>query len=117
MKLIDLILEQLNIYSVDMVVISSKDSNFTDICNGIRGVRKIVTLKVTTPDNWEEYNKKRNDGKEVHKAAIKFLGSNNPKEDLMFFKNTMTKTDAGDPEKRIQGLISVIFRPETLKRV
>ena len=117
MKLYDLLFERLSIYSDDVVIVSTKDSNFTDISNNIRGIRKIVTLKSTTPDNWERYNKTRKDGKEVHKASIKFIGSNDPKEDLDFFKTTITKTNAGDPEKRIQGLISIVFRPETLKRI
>lgn len=109
--------EDIRIFKVDAVVFSKKDTNFTDVVNSIRAIRKVVTVNVTTPDNWEKYNKIRKDGKEVHKVSIKFVGSDKPQEDLVFFKTTMTKSNAGDPEKAIPGLLGITFRKETLNKV
>lgn len=117
-KLKDILLqERIDVYSVDVIIVSDKEINFTDVVNGIRGVRKITTVNITTSDELETQNKNRGDGKEIHTANIKFIGSKNPKEDLRFFKITMLKSDAGDPNKKIQGLQHVKFKENTLIRI
>jgi hypothetical protein len=116
-KLKDLLNERVDIFSVDVVIISDRSTNFTDIVNGIRGIRKITTVNMATPEEWEQKNKRRTDDKEVHLANIKFIGSREPKQDLKFFKQTMMKSDSGDPNRKIQGLKGVIFREKTLRRI
>lgn len=117
MKLKDILFERIDIYSVDVAIVSDKEINFTDIVNGIRGIRKITTVNITTPDSLEEKNKLRGDGKEVHTANMKFIGSTDPQQDLKFFKTTMLKSDSGDPNKRISGLLHIKFLEDTLKRI
>ena len=50
--------------------------------------------------------------------GIKHMGEKYERErDLEFLKTTMLKSDKGDPEMRIKGLRTLIFKPETLTRV
>jgi hypothetical protein len=116
-KLRDILTEEVTLISVDVVLVTDKDTNFTDVLDGVRGIRKITTVNVTTSEEMEAKNRRRTDGKEVHTATIKFLGGLNPKQDLDFFKTTMLQSKKGDPNKRIEGLRHVIFKPDTLTRV
>lgn len=116
-KLKDILFEEVTLYSVDIVLVTDKDTNFTDVLDGVRGVRKITTVNVNTSPELEEKNRRRTDGKEVHTATIKFLGGLNAEQDLEFFKTTMLQSKKGDPNKRIDGLRHVIFKPDTLTRI
>lgn len=116
-KLKDILHENITLYSVDVVLVTDKDTNFTDVVDGVRGIRKVTTVNTNTSDELEAKNKQRTDGKEVHTATIKFIGGLNPQQDLDFFKTTMLQSKKGDPNKRIVGLRHVIFKPKTLIRV
>ena len=116
-KLKDILYEDISLFSVDVVLITDKDENFTDVLDGVRGIRKITTVNVNTPEELEVKNRQRTDGKEVHTASIKFIGGQDPKQDLEFFKTTMLQSKKGDPNKRVIGLRHVIFKPESLTRV
>lgn len=116
-KLKDILYEDISLYSVDIVLVTDKDQNFTDTLDGVRGIRKITTVNVNTPEELEIKNRTRTDGKEVHTATVKFIGGQDPKQDLEFFKTTMLQSKKGDPNKRVIGLRHVIFKPESLTRV
>ena len=116
-KLKDILFEDITLYSVDVVLVTDKDENFTDVLDGVRGIRKITTVNVNTPEDMEAKNRRRTDGKEVHTASIKFIGGQDPKQDLEFFKTTMLQSKKGDPNKRVLGLRHVIFKPDSLTRV
>lgn len=116
-KLRDILFEDITLYSVDVVLVTDKDENFTDVLDGVRGIRKVTTVNVNTPEDMEAKNRRRTDGKEVHTASIKFIGGQDPKQDLEFFKTTMLQSKKGDPNKRVLGLRHVIFKPESLTRV
>ena len=116
-KLKDILLEDISLFSVDVVLITDKDTNFTDVLDGVRGIRKITTVNVNTPEEIEIKNRKRTDGKEIHTATLKFLGGLNAKKDLDFFKTTMLQSKKGDSNRRIDGLRHVIFKPDTLTRI
>ena len=116
-KLRDILFENVNIYSVNVVIVSDKDSNFTDILDGMRATRKVTIINANTSDELELKNRSRNDGKEVHTATLKFASGKDPKQDLEFLKTTMLSSDKGDPEMRIKGLRHLIFKPETLTKI
>ena len=116
-KLKDILFEDISLYSVDVVLVTDKDTNFTDVLDGVRGIRKITTVNVNTPEDMEAKNRTRTDGKEVHTASVKFIGGQDAKQDLEFFKTTMLQSDKGDANKRIVGLRHVIFKPDSLIRV
>ena len=116
-KLRDILFEDINIYSVSVVIVSDKDANFTDILDGMRATRKVTIINANTSDELELKNRARNDGKEVHTATLKFASGKDPKQDLEFLKTTMLSSDKGDPEMRIKGLRHIIFKPKTLIRL
>ena len=116
-KLRDILNEEISLTSVDVVLVTDRDTNFTDVLDGVRGIRKVTTVNVTTSPELEAKNRRRTDGKEVHSATIKFLGGLDPKQDLEFFKTTMLQSKKGDPNKRVDGLRHVIFKPDTITRV
>jgi hypothetical protein len=116
-KLKNILNEIIQIYSVTVVIVSDKEANFTDILDGMRATRKVTIINANTPEDVEEKNRRRTDGKEVHTATLKFAAGKNPKEDLEFLKDTMLSSDKGDPEQRIPGLRHLIFKPDTLTRL
>jgi hypothetical protein len=116
-KLKDILTETLNIYSVDVIMVSDKEANITDVFDGIRAIRRVTIVNPNTPEDREEKNRQRTDGKEVHTATIKFVAGQDPKQDLNFFKTTMLQSDKGDPNKRIPGLRHVVFKPESLTKL
>ena len=116
-KLKDILAEALNIYSVDIIIVSDKDANITDVFDGMRAIRRITIVRSNTSDEREDKNRSRTDGKEVHTATIKFVAGQDPKQDLEFFKTTMLQSDKGDPNKRIPGLRHVVFKPESLTKL
>ena len=116
-KLRDILFEDINVFSVSVVIVSDKDANFTDILDGMRATRKVTIINANTSPEIEEKNRKRTDGKEIHTATLKFAAGKDPKQDLEFLKTTMLSSDKGDPEMRIKGLRHLIFKPETLIKV
>jgi len=116
-KLKDILYEDVSLFSVDVVLVTDKNTNFTSVVDGVRGIRKVTTVNVNTSDELEDKNRRRTDDKEVHTATIKFIGGQDPKQDLEFFKTTMLQSKKGDPNKRIEGLRHVIFKPDTLTRI
>ena len=52
-KLKDILNEEIVLRSVDAVLVTDKDVNYTDTIDGIRGVRKITTVNTTTSDELE----------------------------------------------------------------
>jgi len=116
-KLKDILAEALNIYSVDIIIVSDKEANITDVFDGIRAIRRVTIVNSNTSDERENKNRIRTDGKEVHTATIKFVAGQDPKQDLEFFKTTMLQSDKGDPNKRIPGLRHVVFKPESLNKI
>ena len=116
-KLRDILFEDINIYSVSVVIVSDKDANFTDILDGMRATRKVTIINSNTSDELELKNRTRNDGNEVHTATLKFASGKDPKQDLEFLKTTMLSSDKVDPEMRIKGLRHIIFNTKTLTKI
>ena len=116
-KLKDILNEVIQIHSVNVIIVSDKDANCTDILEGMRATRKVTIINANTSPEIEEKNRKRTDGKEIHTATLKFAAGKDPKQDLEFLKTTMLSSDKGDPEMRIKGLRHLIFKPETLTKI
>ena len=47
-KLRDILNEEIRLTSVDVVLVTDKDTNFTDVLDGVRGIRKVTTVNVNT---------------------------------------------------------------------
>ena len=49
-KLRDILNEVIQIYSVNVVIVSDKEANFTDILDGMRATRKVTIINSNTSD-------------------------------------------------------------------
>ena len=111
-KLKDILSEILNTFQVECDLLTDKKFNITDVLNQVRGLRKVTIVNNITP---EEYPQK--DKIEYTKLKIKFVTREDPKRDLEKFKEDILSSDLTKNDLRIPGAKSVIFKPETLKRL
>ena len=111
-KLKNILNEVLNTYIVQAYMLTSTDFNITDVLDEIRALRKVTIVNNITP---EEYSQR--DKIEYTKLKIKFVTRENPKQDLIQFKEDMLTSDLSKTDLRIPGVKSVKFKEETLKRL
>lgn len=106
--------EVLNTYIVTCDLISDSALNITEILNGVRALEKVIIVNNITPEDYPQKEKT-----EFTRITIKFMTRNNPKDDLVKFKDDMLQSslDDKDPKKKIEGIKSVKFYEQTLKRV
>ena len=112
-KLTNILSEVLNTFQVEATLVSDKKTNISSILDQIRGLHKVTIVTNLTQ------NKKENPNYEITKVKIKFVTRENPKEDLIQLKKDMLKSDFTPDHKhiRVDGLKSVKFKTETLKRL
>ncbi len=109
-KLKDILNEVLNTYKIEANLFTDRDFNISDILNQIRAVRKITIVSVEDiPTN--------KPGIEHHLLKIKFVTRGEPKQDLEQIKKDILKSDLSKTDLRIPGVKSLVFKPETLKRI
>jgi len=111
-KLKDILNELLNTFVVECDVLTDRQFNITDVLDEIRALRKVTIVNNITP---EEYPQK--DKVEFTRLKIKFVTRDNPKTDLIKFKEDMLTSDLSKTDLRIPGVKSVNFKEETLKRL
>ena len=109
-KLKDILNEVLNTYIIEANLFTDRDFNISDILNQIRAVRKITIVSVEDiPTN--------KPGIEHHLLRVKFVTRGEPKQDLEQIKKDILKSDLSKTDLRIPGVKSLVFKPETLKRI
>jgi len=111
-KLKDILNELLNTFVVECDVLTNRQFNITDVLDEVRALRKVTIVNNITP---EEYPQK--DKVEFTRLKIKFVTRDNPKTDLIKFKEDMLTSDLSKTDLRIPGVKSVNFKEETLKRL
>ena len=112
-KLKEILLEILNTYQVEGVIISDPDENISDILNQMRGIRKVTVLNNTTP---EDYPQKEN--REFTTFQLKFVSrTGDPKKDIEKFKKDILHSNYEKHDLKIPGVRSIQFNLETLKRI
>ena len=111
-KLTNIITEILNTYQVECELLTDPKFNVTDVLNQVRGLRKVTIVNNITP---EDYIQKQ--GVEYHLLKIKFVTREDPKTDLIQFKEDILTSDRSANDLRIPGAKSVKFKEETLKRL
>jgi len=112
-KLYDLLLEGDSLYQVKAQILIDSQINVTDVLNWIRAIRKVTIVHNETTPEMDQHNKRRNDGKELHKISVKYMSAS-PKEDLEFLKKTMMRSKEGDLNPKVPGLLNIKFKPETI---
>ena len=112
MKLTNILNEVLNTFVIECEVLTDRKFNITDVLDEVRALRKVTIVNNITP---EEYSQR--DKIEYTKLKIKFVTRENPKQDLIQFKEDMLTSDLSKTDLRIPGIKSVTFKEETLKRL
>ena len=111
-KLVNILNEVLNTFTVECEVLTDRKFNITDVLDEIRALRKVTIVNNITP---EEYPQKEN--VEFTRVKMKFVTRTDPKVDLTQFKQDMLTSDMSKNDLRIPGVKSVKFREDTLKRL
>ena len=111
-KLSNILTEVLNTFQVECDILTDRQFNITDVLNEVRALRKVTIVNNITP---EEYPQK--DKVEFTRLKIKFVTRENPKTDLIQFKEDMLTSDLSKTDLRIPGIKTVKFKLETLKRL
>tara|TARA_Y100000389_G_scaffold129388_1_gene126861 strand:+ start:454 stop:795 length:342 start_codon:yes stop_codon:yes gene_type:complete len=111
-KLMNILSEVLNTFTVECEVLTDRKFNITDVLDEVRALRKVTIVNNVTP---EEYPQK--DKIEYTRLRIKFVTRENPKQDIAKFREDMLTSDLSKTDLRIPGVKSVKFKEETLKRL
>ena len=111
-KLTKILSEILNTFTIECEILTDKKFNITDVLDEIRALRKVTIVNNITPENYPQKDKI-----EYHKLKIKFVTREDPKMDLIQFKEDMLTSDMSKNDLRVPGVKSVKFKEETLKRL
>jgi len=111
-KLTNILSEILNTFQVEADLISDRTFPITDILNQIRGLQKVTIVNNITPEDYPQKDKI-----EFTRLKIKFVTREDPKIDLVKFKEDILTSDRSINDLRIPGARSVVFKEETLKRL
>ena len=109
----NILYEILNNYSVEVDLFVDQAASHYDITNEIRALKGITIVTIITP---EDYVQKTGLSDEYIRLRIKFVTRGEANNMLQqFLKDALAQND--DDEIRIQGIKSMKYREETLKRL
>ena len=111
-KLKNLLNEILQTWQVEAFLNTDRKTNITDVLNQIRALKKVTIVSNVTP---EDLQQKANVESTVIK--MKFVTRGNPKVDIIQFKKDIMTSDLEDNDLKIPGVLTVIFRENTLTRL
>ena len=106
--------EILNNYSVEVDLFIDPQYNTYDILNEIRAIKGITIVNIITPEDYSQTG-----GDEYIRLRIKFVTRGEAKDMLQNFLDDALATSPGPDEDniRIQGIKSMKYREDTLKRL
>ena len=109
-----ILLEVLNNYSVEVDLFIDSQYNTYDILNEIRAVKGITIVTIITPEDYSQTG-----GDEYIRLRIKFVTRGEANDMLQGFLDDALATSPGPDEDniRIQGIKSMKYREDTLKRL
>ena len=111
-KLKNILYEILNNFSIEVDLFVDKSTSHYDLTNEIRALKGITIVTIITP---EEYIQKQG-GDTYMKLRIKFVTRGEASEMLQTFLDSALAKDDNN-SIRIEGIKSMKFREETLKRL
>ena len=112
-KLKDILLEILNTFQVEVDLFIDKATSHYEITNEVRALKGITIVNIITP---EDYVQKAGSSDEYMRLKLKFVTRGEAKEIMQtFLDNALAKDDKDTI--RIQGIKSMKFREDTLKRI
>ena len=106
--------EVLNNYSVEVDLFTDKTASTYDITNEIRALKGVTIVTIITPEDYSQTG-----GDEYIRLRIKFVTRGEAKDMLQNFLDDALATSPGPDEDniRIQGIKSMKYREDTLKRL
>lgn len=108
MNLINLILESISLFEMEILIKTDNEVNKVDIYNEIRGLKNVVVVKI---EQNTYLDSKKTDKFEYSLLHMKYLVTSEPKADI-----GRIRTDALVTNK-ISGLLQFIPRYNTLKKI
>ena len=111
-KLSNILTEVLNTFQVECDILTDRKFNITDVLNEVRALRKVTIVNNITPEKYLQKDKV-----EFTRLKIKFVTREDPKTDLIQFREDMLTSDLSKTDLRIPGIKTVKFKLETLKRL
>lgn len=109
MKLKELLLENLSLYTIRVIIKVDKSYNRTDIFNKIRALPGVIIVE---PENNDFLSSKENDTFGYSLLKVKFLAPNQPIEDIKVIKHLAM---VGGETKPVQGLVKFIIKPKSIQ--
>ena len=103
--------EILNNYSIEVDLFVDKSTSTYDITNEIRALQGVTIVTIITPEDYSQTG-----GDEYIRLRIKFVTRGDSSEMLQQFLDSALAKDEKDT-LRIQGIKSMKYREETLKRL
>jgi hypothetical protein len=103
--------EVLNNYSVEVDLFVDNTASTYDITNEIRALKGVTIVTIITPEDYSQTG-----GDEYIRLRIKFVTRGDANEMLQQFLDSALAKD-GEDTIRIQGVKSMKYREETLKRL
>jgi|TARA_R100000030_G_scaffold91807_1_gene77087 hypothetical protein len=107
----NILYEVLNNYSVEVDLFVDNTASTYDITNEIRALKGVTIVTIITPDDYSQTG-----GDEYIRLRIKFVTRDDANEMLQQFLDSALAKDDKDTI-RIQGIKSMKYREETLKRL
>ena len=107
----NILYEVLNNYSVEVDLFVDNTASTYDITNEIRALKGVTIVTIITPDDYSQTG-----GDEYIRLRIKFVTRDDSNEMLQQFLDSALAKDDKDTI-RIQGVKSMKYREETLKRL
>lgn len=107
----NILYEVLGIYSVEVDLFIDPQYNTYDILNEIRAIKGITIVNIITPEDYSQTG-----GDEYIRLRIKFVTRDDANAMLQQFLNDALAQNDND-ELRIQGIKSMKYREETLKKI
>ena len=108
MKLVNLILESISLFEMEVLIKTDTDVNKVDIYNSIRGLKDVVVVKV---EQNSYLDSKKTDKFEYSLLHMKYIVSADPKKDIFKIKTNALVT------YKVNGLLQFIPRVNTLKKI
>ena len=109
----NILYEILNNYSVEVDMFVDKSASHYDITNEIRALQGVTIVTIITPD---DYVQKTGSSDEYIRLRIKFVTRGETNDMLQQFLDSALAKDDKDTV-RIQGIKSMKYRKDTLKRL
>jgi len=105
MKLKNILLEIINFYSAECIVVIDDQTNISSTLNKIRAIKNVVTIRVVDDIERDRFHSK---------VRIKFLSSTDPLSDIEKIKSDILTSDE---DLKIKGVLNFKIFPNSITKI